>query len=127
VEVGFWHLHTGGQGTHSDRIIKELMEAQQAGKPNPFPERILKNVEDFPTFPRGNYQGHAGWNDWPWKLHRIQKGDQVTVELYHLADDPMEANDLAAKETDRADKMLEELEQWQASVFDSWEGKDYAP
>lgn len=123
--MGFWHLHTGGQSTHSDRIIKELMEAQQAGKPTPFPERILKNVEDFPTFARGNFQGHAAWNDWPWKLHRIQKGGQVTVELYNLVDDPMEANDLVPKEKDRTGAMLEELEEWQASVFDSWEGKDY--
>jgi hypothetical protein len=51
------------------------MEAQQAGKPSPFPERVLKNVEEFPSFERGNYKGHAAWNDWPWKLHRIQKGD----------------------------------------------------
>ncbi len=124
--MGFWHLHTGGQGTHSDQIIEKLMAAQQAGEPTPFPERILKNAEEFPTFPRDNYEGHAGWNDWPWKLHRIQKGEKITIELYHLVDDPMETTDLADKEKDRVDTMLKALEAWQSSVLDSWEGKDYS-
>lgn len=124
--MGFWHLHTGGQSTHSDRIIKALMEAQQAGKPTPYPERVLKNVEEFPTFTRGDYKGHAAWTDWPWKLHRIDNGKQVTFELYHLVDDPMEANDLAIEKKSRATEMTIELEQWQSSVYDSWEGKDYA-
>ncbi|MCZ6673936.1 MAG: sulfatase-like hydrolase/transferase [Verrucomicrobia bacterium] len=123
--MGFWHLHTGGQSTWSDRIIKQLMEAQQAGKPTPLPDRLLKNVQEFPSFTHGDNPGHAAWNDWPWKLHRIQQGDQVTVELYNLVDDPMEENDLAQKEKGRASTMLKELEQWQSSVYDSWEGKDY--
>ena len=123
--MGFWHDHTAGQSTHSDRIIKALMEAQQAGQPTPHPERILKNVKEFPTFDRGDYKGHAAWNDWPWKLHRIQKGDEVRVELYNLELDPMEATDLAGSEKGRATEMLKELEEWQDSVYDSWEGKDY--
>ena len=124
--MGFWHLHTGGQGTYSDRLIKQLMEAQQAGKPTPLPERLLKNVEQFPKLTRGDYNGHAAWNAWPWKLHRIQKGEKVTVELYNLVDDPMETMDLAGKDNARVGKMRAALEQWQASVYDSWEGKDYA-
>ena len=123
--MGFWHDHTVGQSTHSDRIIKALMEAQQAGQPTPHPERILKNVKEFPTFDRGDYKGHAAWNDWPWKLHRIQKGDEVRVELYNLESDPMEATDLAGSEKGRASEMLKELEEWQGSVYDSWEGRDY--
>lgn len=125
--MGFWHHHTNGQSTHSDRIIQALMEAQQAGKPNPHPERILKNVEEFPTLTRGDYNGHAAWNDWPWKLHRIEKGKQVTFELYDLVKDPMETTDLADQEAERVATMKAELEQWQASVYDSWEGKDYQP
>ena len=123
--MGFWHDHTGGQSTHSDRIIKALMEAQHAGQPTPHPERILKNVNEFPTFDRGDYKGHAAWNDWPWKLHRIQKEDEVRVELYNLELDPMEATDLAGSEKGRTTEMLKELEEWQSSVYDSWEGKDY--
>jgi len=123
--MGFWHLHTPGQSTWSDRLIKQLMTAQQAGAPNPLPERRLKNVNEFPKLTRGDYRGHAAWTDWPWKLHRIQKNGKVTIELYHLGDDPMETNDLAAKEPERARRMRAALEQWQSSVYDSWEGKDY--
>tara|TARA_R110000850_G_scaffold54619_1_gene130003 strand:- start:248 stop:1657 length:1410 start_codon:yes stop_codon:yes gene_type:complete len=123
--MGFWHGHTVGQGTHSDAIIRDLMEAQQAGAHSPYPERLLKNVEEFPTLIRGDYGGHAAWNEWPWKLHRIQKGDSVTIELYHLVNDPMETTDLVSQETKRAARMQKALEQWQSSVYDSWEGKDY--
>jgi arylsulfatase A-like enzyme len=124
--MGFWYGHTSGQSTRSDDIIKKLMEAQQAGQPTPFPERILKNTEEFPTLTRGDYKGHAAWNAWPWKLHRIQKGDTVTVELYHLVDDPMEAKDVSKQHPERASELLKILETWQSSVYDSWEGKDYA-
>ncbi|MEM9281269.1 MAG: sulfatase-like hydrolase/transferase [Verrucomicrobiota bacterium] len=125
--MGFWHGHTAGQSTRSDDIMKALMTAQQAGDPTPFPERILKNVEEFSSFTHGDYPGHAAWNDWPWKLHRIQdpKSGEVTVELYDLQQDPMEENNLASEDPDLASKMLELLEGWQASVYDSWEGKDY--
>jgi len=123
--MGFWHGFQAGQGTYSDRIIKALMEAQQAGKPNPHPERLLKNVKEFPVFDKDQLTGHAAWNAWPWKLHRIQSNGNVKTELYHLADDPMEAHDLSGEQPDRVANMLAELEAWQRSVLDSWSGKDY--
>ena len=76
--IGFWHHYTKGQSTWSDRIIKALMEAQQAGKPNPHPERVLKNVNAFPArkpLANGNYPGHAAIIDWPYKIHTITKGN----------------------------------------------------
>ena len=124
--MGFWFGHTGGQGTWNDRIIKALMEAEAAGQPNPHPNRILKNVNQFPTFGEDGLRGHAAWNDWPWKLHRIQKGKNVKLELYNLVDDPMESNNLAKQEADRTAQMQKALEAWQRSVLDSWSGKDYA-
>jgi hypothetical protein len=123
--MGFWHGHTSGQGTWSDRIIKALKEAKESGQPNPYPERILKNVEQYATFGEDAMRGHAAWNAWPWKLHRIQKDGTVNIELYNLADDPMEEVDLSATETERVAKMQEELEAWQRSVLASWSGKDY--
>jgi len=36
-----------GQATYSDRIIKRFIEAQQAGEPTPFSERLKKNVKEF--------------------------------------------------------------------------------
>lgn len=123
--MGFWHGHSEGQSTWSDRIIRALMEAQLAGAPNPFPDRILKNVEEFPTFGDDALRGHAAWNAWPWKLHRIQQGDQVRWELYQLLDDPMEQNDLSSTEPHRVAVMRDELEAWQRSVLSSWSGRDY--
>jgi arylsulfatase A-like enzyme len=125
--MGFWYGHTPGQSTPSDKIIKELMEAQRTGKPDPHPERLLKNVREFPSFGGDARRGHAAWIDWPWKLHRIQPrgAAEPKLELYHLADDPLEAADLAAKEPRRATAMRAALEAWQRSVLESWAGKDY--
>ncbi|MCA8995407.1 MAG: sulfatase-like hydrolase/transferase [Planctomycetaceae bacterium] len=123
--MGFWHGHTAGQGTRSDEIIQALLEAEQAGEPNPHPERILKNVEEFPTFGDDGTRGHSAWNAWPWKLHRIENKGKVTYELYNLADDPLEQNDLVKQQTARVEKMKTELEAWQRSVLNSWSGHDY--
>ncbi|MCA9140694.1 MAG: sulfatase-like hydrolase/transferase, partial [Planctomycetales bacterium] len=124
--MGFWHGHTPGQATYSDRVIRELLEAKAAGKPNPYPDRILKNVETFPVFGDDATRGHAAWNAWPWKLHRIENDGAVKFELYDLASDPMEENDLVSKQPSRVAAMTKDLEAWQRSVLDSWSGKDYA-
>ena len=123
--MGFWHGFRNGQGTWSDRIIKALLEAEKAGKPNPHPERILKNVKEFPTFDMTDLEGHAAWNEWPWKLHRIERKDKVTYELYDLNKDPMETTDLTKNEPARVVRMKVALEDWQRSVLNSWAGKDY--
>ncbi len=123
--MGFWFGHTAGQSTWNDRIIKALLEAKQAGQPNPFPNRVLKNVNEFPTFGEDALRGHAAWNDWPWKLHRVEKNRKITFELYHLVHDPMEAKDLSQIEPQRVDQMKKALEAWQRSVLASWSGKDY--
>ena len=123
--MGFWHGFRNGQSTWSDRIIKALSDAQKAGKPNPHPERILKNVKEFPTFDMSDLEGHAAWNEWPWKLHRIEKKNKVIYELYDLKKDPMETTDLRKNEPVRVAKMKASLEKWQRSVLNSWSGKDY--
>ena len=126
VPLGFWHGYMKGEVTFSDKIIKTLREAQKKGEPSPFPRRVSKNITDFPKRHRFVLKGHAAWNDWPWKLHRIQKKqDKVVIELYNLDNDPMEKVNLAEKEPERVMKMRAKLERWQNSVLDSWEGKDY--
>jgi hypothetical protein len=91
--LGFWHNIQGGQGTWSDRILKAIMEKQRTGAPLPHdPSRMRKDVDEFPQFPEDTATGHAAWNDWPWKLHRI---NGTRFELYHLTDDPMEKTDLS--------------------------------
>ena len=123
--MGFWHGYQKGESTWSDRIIKSLMEAEEAGKPNPFPGRRLKNVNEYPDLDENDIHGHAAWNSWPWKLHRIEQSGKVKIELYHLIDDPMEKNDLSSREPERTAKMLLSLETWQRSVLRSWSGRDY--
>ena len=125
--MGFWHGFRDGQGTWSDRIIKALMEAEMAGKPNPHPERILKNVNEFPKLESLDSRGHAAWNAWPWKLHRIEHQGKVKYELYQLIDDPMEANDLSQQQPQRVGQLATALEAWQQSVLKSWSGADYNP
>jgi len=125
--MGFWHNYTGGQGTWSDRIIAGLKEAQDAGTPNPYPNRILKNTAEFPERDKSDLRGHSAWTDWPWKLHRIQPqtGAKVTWELYQLEDDPQEETNLVEQHPERVEKMRTALEEWQKSVLGSWSGEDY--
>jgi arylsulfatase A-like enzyme len=123
--IGFWHHFEPGQSTWSDRILKVIMEKQAAGLPEPYdPPRMLKNVYDLPEYPEDTAKGHAAWLDWPWKLHRI---DGSKYELYNLADDPIEQEDLSEDEglSQRLDEMREELAEWQRSVIRSLDGHDY--
>ncbi len=123
--MGFWHKFQGGQGTWSDRIQKAIMEKQQAGTPLPHdPPRIRKDVDEFPQFPEDSVTGHAAWNDWPWKLHRI---NGQRYELYNLADDPMETTDCATRpeHQQRLGRMKKALDVWMRSVVRSLNGEDY--
>lgn len=124
--IGFWFGLQGGQATWSDRILKAIMQAQRAGKPTPFPERLRKDIDEFPQFPEDEFAGHAAWLDWPWKLHRIEKED-VRLELYNLVNDPMEAKNLAqnSNQRSRVESMRHGLEDWQLSVTRSLNGEDY--
>jgi arylsulfatase A-like enzyme len=124
--MGFWHLMQDGQSTWSDRILKVIMEKQQAGAPTPHdPPRFKKDVDEFPQFPEDTVKGHAAWNEWPWKLHRI---NGTKYELYNLEKDPMETTDLS-KGPEHAEKlkgMQRQLEAWMRTVIRSLNGKDYA-
>ena len=70
--------------------------------------------------------GHAAWNAWPWKLHRIEQEEQVRFELYQLLDDRRENNDLSNEKPGRVARVRRDLDAWQRAVLDSWAGKDYA-
>lgn len=123
--MGFWHGFQNGQATWSDRIQKAIMEKQQTGGLLPHdPPRMRKDVDEFPQFPEQATNGHAAWNDWPWKLHRIN-GDKF--ELYMLTDDPMEKSDLSQnpQHAQRLERMKKELDEWMRSVIRSLNGKDY--
>ncbi|MFT5527253.1 MAG: arylsulfatase A-like enzyme [Pirellulaceae bacterium] len=126
--MGFWHSFQQGQPTHSDRILKGIMDKQQAGSPLPHdPQRIKKDVDEFPQFPEATAVGHAAWNDWPWKLHRIASKKGEVFELYNLTDDAMETTDLSKhpEHKQRLARMKNELDGWMRSVVRSINGADY--
>lgn len=123
--LGFWHLLQSGQSTKSNLILEAIMAKQHAGTPLPHDlPRMRKDVDEFPQFPEDTATGHAAWNDWPWKLHRIN-GNKF--ELYNLVDDPMETTDLSRnpKHTQQLERMKKALDTWMRSVIRSLNGKDY--
>lgn len=123
--MGFWHNLQVGQATWSDRTLKDIMQKQLADAPLPHnPLRMKKDVDEFPIFPEDITTGHAAWNDWPWKLHRI---DGNNFELYNLTTDPMESVDLSKnnQHKQRLERMKKELDVWMRSVIRSLNGEDY--
>lgn len=127
--LGFWETGIAGFGTPSDKLIEFLAARQTDGAAIPadhavrgLPPRALSWES-----PAGSFAGHAAWLDGSWKLHRIENktNGRVRWELYDLAADPVEATDLAARETARTKKMQAELEDWLKSVAGSLRGEDY--
>ncbi len=124
--MGFWDYRIGGISTPSKRWMTELLKAQKAGNETGLKDRLrldagkIKKQYDVKSMP-----GHAAWQEWPWKLHRISQRNSVTWELYNLEKDPKEANDLVSTEKERVQKMSSALMKWMSSVVDSLNGKDY--
>jgi len=123
--MGFWRQDVMGQSTFSDKIVKEMMKAQAAGRSPAIPERLKKDIEEFPQHSLSKLPGHAAWLQWPWKLHKIQRKGVEVFELYNLEEDSMEAKDLSASQPERLSKMKAMILQWQQSVVNSLNGKDY--
>jgi arylsulfatase A-like enzyme len=67
-------------------------------------------------------RGHAALVDNRYKLHKLGPD---RFELYDLANDPAERNDLAAHNADVVKRMRAELNAWQESVKKSLRGEDY--
>ncbi len=126
--MGFWDYPIGGIGTPSHQWMTEVLEAQQAGRePEADWKLRLDAGEITKRYSQTELAGHSAWIDGHWKLHRIadKTGAKVRFELYNLADDRQEKNDLLASQPDRAEKMKAALEAWQRSVVRSLNGEDY--
>ena len=125
--MGFWSFKGGGIGTPSDRWMREELAAQEAGKDYHDKSRLMLDAANIKSkHPHGNHSGHAAWLDWPWKLHKISGGNKKSkLELYNLADDPLEKKNLAASHPERVKEMRSQLDTWLGSVIDSLNGKDY--
>ena len=127
--IGFWQRRDAGLHTPHSRLLVELMEAQREGReitPHTHGEDAGKIVKQYSPDDR---EGHATWLEWPWKLHRLgssnRKANYGKLELYNLAKDPMEKDDLAEEESNRAKAMHTRLDAWQKSVIRSLNGEDY--
>jgi hypothetical protein len=102
------------------------MRRRQAGGEIDDPARLFPDAGRITTqYPTDSFPGHAAWLDWPWKLHRIERKNVVTFELYHLADDPQESDNLVAKAPEQTERMKGPLEAWLESVVQSLNGRDY--
>lgn len=126
--MGFWNHVAPGIRTPSAEWMAELLAAQEAGNDLPADRSSLDAAKlPDPPHPADAFPGHAAWIDGDWKLHRIenQKTGRVTWELYDLAADPEEGEDLADAEPGRVAGYRPALETWLASVVRSLNGEDY--
>jgi arylsulfatase A-like enzyme len=124
--IGFWQYPERGIKTPTAVWMSELLEAQKSGKEESNPARLLPDAGKIKKkYPTDTFPGHAAWLDWPWKLHRIQEDTTVKYELYNLAEDPQEKNDLSSREAGRMALMKPGLQAWQESVIRSLNGEDY--
>lgn len=126
--MGFWVYPAQGISTPSAPWMKELLEAQRAGREPEDKARLFLAAGSLAKqYPEDAFQGHAAWLDWPWKLHRIRAKDgTLRHELYNLEADPGEQQDLSAQESARAKAMEARLGEWLVSVIRSLNGKDYS-
>jgi arylsulfatase A-like enzyme len=126
--MGFWDYKTHGIGTPSAQWMGELLKAQQAGNdlpPHPSSQKAAELPQ--PPHPLDEFPGRSAWLADEWKLHRIPgKNGKMKWELYNLAVDPGEKNDLAKEEPQRVEAMRADLKQWLTSVVRSFNGEDYA-
>ena len=126
--MGFWRTGAPGRSTRSDLLMAALLKAQKAGKQVGDRTRLdLDAAKITRQVSENSFPEHAAWNDWPWKLHRIQagKGGKVTLELYNLVEDAGEKKNVLSQNADRAKTMRADLEAWLQSVARSLNGKDY--
>ncbi len=124
--MGFWQYPGRGVGTPSAEWMQELLLAQNEGDLVGDSSRLRIESKLITPYPTDTLFGHAAWLDWPWKLHRIMNNSgAIAWELYNLAQDSLEQNNLVVQEPDRVKYMTESLESWQNSVVHSLNGGDY--
>ncbi len=126
--LGFWDYPEKGIGVPSDAMMTEVLEAQKAGREPEDKKRLWLDADKITKqYSQTELPGHSAWIDGDWKLHRIagSGGEKVRFELYNLAADRVEENDLYAAQPERVKRMKAALESWQKSVVGSLNGADY--
>lgn len=125
--IGFWQRPAKGHRMPSKDMMQKLLEKQAKG--NMIGDSTLLRLdagEINTVYSTDSFPGHAAWLSWPWKLHRIQKGDSVHFELYNLVEDSLEMHNKFNAENQKSAEMNIELEYWMESVISSLNGEDYS-
>ena len=84
-----------------------------------FTEELIRRTKPIPFSCRGN----TALLDNTYKL--IHVGRPKQYELYNLADDPKEQNNLYAEQPEVAQRLQSQMTQWNKSMHASMVGKDY--
>ncbi|MCC5932387.1 MAG: sulfatase-like hydrolase/transferase [Cyclobacteriaceae bacterium] len=89
------------------------------------PYRTFKNYH-HPDIREEDYQGPRAWLDNQFKLviHENEDGSSLK-ELFDIKADSAETNNIIHQFPDIAQKMEEDMKEWQFSVLESLTGKDY--
>lgn len=124
--IGFWDYTTKGLSVPSEKLMRELLQSQQKGEQLSAADHDI-HADRLPQarMEKGKFLGHSAWIQDHWKLHRIESKNEVRYELYFLRDDPYEQEDRYTDQSDRADEMKANLEEWLQSVVNSYHGEDY--
>jgi arylsulfatase A-like enzyme len=119
--IPFWRYPIQGKPTPSEELMGAMLKAQSEGAALPDLSFARHAIDD--AYPKAQRRaGRAAWLDEPWKLHR--RGDGK-YRLYNLQKDPKETNNVIDQHPERAQRMKQQLKQWQQSVHQSLQGKDY--
>jgi len=126
--MGFWTYPIKGHPKRSTDILLDLQKRQSPGQPNPpgpIPDGDAASLATH--YSKEKLPGSAALVDGDFKLLKLEsKKGPAKFTLYNLARDPAEQNDLSRQDPARFKKMQAALKDWQHSVVDSLNGKDYA-
>ena len=129
--MGFWSGFSRGLSTRSRQLLEAMEKAEQTGDApaelNPPATRKARIDGALKMFKTTGLVGNAAWTLDRYKLIKKhpRMSDKVTFELYDLIDDPSESRNLATAQPQRVKSMAQSLEQWQQSVIQSLQGRDY--
>ncbi len=129
VPLGFWNMGYPGRFTDPGGVKKILPKRENWSERKI--EKTARRAEYIPKprLPADVFVGHSAWIAGDWKLHRISGsgGDNIRWQLFNLASDPREKNDLSKTYPNVVAELAPQLQSWLGSVRSSLAGQDYKP
>lgn len=126
--LGFWNARIPGHFTNPAGPVSKMLPTFENWSDNKV-KRVTKRVEKVPRqkFPTDVFPGHSAWISGDWKLHRfsMSEGQKVKWELFNLAVDPHEDEDVSDAHPEIVEELGRGLETWLQSVVESLNGADY--